>query len=109
MKEVVRPWGIFKQFILNKRCTVKILEVNKNEKLSLQKHRKREEMWYFLTPGRVQLGSKKRSVKKGEVVDIKKNVAHRLVAGKNKIEVLEISLGVFSEKDEVRLEDKYGR
>jgi len=35
--------------------------------------------------------------------------AHRLFAKKNKVEVLEISYGTFDEKDEIRLEDVYGR
>lgn len=109
MKEVKRPWGIFKEFILNQKCSVKILIVNPNESLSLQKHKKRKETWYFLTSGYVQIGNKKRLVKKGELISIKKGIAHRLFAKKNKVEVLEISEGYFSENDEIRLEDKYGR
>ena len=66
-------------------------------------------MWYFLTPGFVQLGKRKKKVKKGEIVKIRKVKAHRIIAGKNKVELLEISFGKFSEKDIVRLEDKYGR
>ena len=66
-------------------------------------------MWYFLTPGIVQLGKRKKKVKKGEIVKIGKGKAHRIIAGKNKMEILEISFGKLSEKDIVRLEDKYGR
>ena len=109
MKEVEKPWGGFKQFILNKKCTVKILIVKPNQALSLQKHKKRKEMWFFLTPGNIQVGKKKTKVKKGELIRINKNVAHRLFAKKKKVEVLEISEGKFSEKDVIRLEDKYGR
>ncbi len=109
MKTVKKPWGLFRRFVLNKKCTVKILEVNPNQKLSLQKHKKRKETWFFLTPGYVQVGKKKTKVKKGELVQINKNVAHRLFAEKKKVEVLEISEGQFSEKDVTRLEDKYGR
>ena len=109
MKVVKKPWGNFKQFILNEKATVKILEVNPNEILSLQKHRKRNEMWYFLTDGGMELGSKKRLVKRGEMVNIKKGQAHRLFAKNKKVQVLEISSGHFDEKDIIRLEDKYGR
>ncbi len=109
MKFVKRPWGSFKQFVKNKKCTVKIIEVNPGQELSLQKHKKREEMWHFLTNGIVQIGNKKEMIKKGQIVNIGKNTAHRLIAGKNKVKVLEISLGNFSENDEIRLEDKYGR
>jgi len=109
MKIVKLPWGNFKQFVFNKECSVKVLSVNAGQMLSLQKHKKRNEMWYFLTPGLVQLGKRKKKVKKGEIVKIGKGKAHRIIAGKNKVGILEISFGKFSEKDVVRLEDKYGR
>ncbi|MGD9276108.1 MAG: phosphomannose isomerase type II C-terminal cupin domain [Candidatus Pacearchaeota archaeon] len=109
MLEEKRPWGLFKTFAKNKKCTVKILEVKPYQELSLQKHKKREEHWYFLTSGFAQLGNKKKKVKQGEEVVIKKNTAHRIIAKKNKVMVLEVSLGHFSERDEIRLEDEYGR
>jgi len=109
MKEVKKPWGSFKQFVLNKKCTVKIIEVKSNGILSLQKHKKREEEWYFLTDGFVQLGDKIRKLKKGSLIKIPKNTAHRLLARNKQVAVLEISFGKFSEKDITRLKDKYGR
>jgi mannose-6-phosphate isomerase-like protein (cupin superfamily) len=109
VKIVKRPWGLFKQFVLNKKCTVKIIEVDSGEELSLQLHKKRKEMWYFLTNGIVQIGDKRKKVNPKEVVDIDKGKAHRVLAGKNKVIFLEISFGEFSEKDEIRLEDKYNR
>jgi mannose-6-phosphate isomerase len=109
VKIVKRPWGIFKQFVLNEKCTVKILEVKPNQELSLQSHKNRKEMWYFLTKGIVQVENKRKNVGKNKIVQINKNIPHRLIAGKNKVEVLEISFGNFNEKDEVRLEDTYNR
>ena len=109
MKEVKRPWGVFKQFVLNKKCTVKIIEIKPKQELSLQKHRKREENWYFLTSGIVQIGDKEKKVRKGEIIVIKKNVPHRILAGAKEVKVLEIAIGNFSEKDEIRMEDKYKR
>lgn len=108
-KETKRPWGRFLCFAFNKNCTVKILEVNPGEKLSLQKHKLREEHWYFLDSGFVQIGKTKKKVPAGKEIIIKKNQEHRLIAGKTKTRVLEISFGKFSEKDEIRLEDKYAR
>ena len=109
VKEVKRPWGDFKQFAFNEKCTVKILSVKSGEELSLQKHRRRKEMWYFITDGYVQLGNKKKKIKKGKIVIINKNIPHRLYAKNNSVKVLEISYGTFDENDEIRLEDKYGR
>ena len=109
MREVKRPWGDFKQFALNEKCTVKILTVKPNQILSLQKHKNRVEQWYFLTEGWVQLGTKKKKIKKGEIVNVRKMQAHRIFAKKKKVEILEICYGYFDEKDEIRLEDVYGR
>jgi mannose-6-phosphate isomerase-like protein (cupin superfamily) len=109
MKEVKRPWGAFKQFVLNKKCTVKILEIKPRQELSLQKHKKREENWYFLNSGIVQVGEKRKKVKEGEMINIGKNVPHKILAEDKKVTVLEISFGEFSENDEIRLEDKYHR
>ena len=109
MKEVKKPWGCFKQFALNEKCTVKILEIKPKQSISLQFHKKRDELWYFFNKAIVQLGEKKIKVKKGDVIKIKKKTPHRIIAGKNKVEVLEVSFGKFDENDEVRLEDKYGR
>ncbi len=109
MKIVKLPWGNEKHFLYNKKCTVKILTVKPNQKLSLQYHKKREEFWYFLTPGYVQLGLKKKKVRKGEIIKIKKGMAHRLMAKNKTVEVLEIQFGKYEKLDVVRMEDKYGR
>ena len=109
MKEVKRPWGKFKQFVLNKKCTVKVHTLKPNEMFSLQKHKKRTEVWYFFDKAVVQIGRKKRKVKLGSIVKIPKMRAHRIIAGDKQVNVLEISFGQFYEKDEIRLEDKYGR
>ena len=109
MKEVKRPWGVFKQFVLNKKCTVKIIEVKPRGELSLQKHKKRKESWYFLNSGIVQIEERRKKVKEGEIIEIEKNVAHRILAGDKTVKVLEISFGNFSENDEIRIKDKYNR
>lgn len=105
----MKPWGDEKHFAKNKKCTVKILTVNPGEALSLQKHKYRTEEWYFLTDGYAQTGNKKFKLKKGDFIKIKINKFHRLFAKQERVEVLEISYGKFSQSDEVRLEDKYGR
>jgi mannose-6-phosphate isomerase-like protein (cupin superfamily) len=109
MKETKRPWGKFLTFAKNEKCTVKILIINPEEELSLQQHKLREEHWYFLDDGIVQLGNKTKKIKAGKEIIIKKNIEHRIIGTKNITRVLEVSFGNFSEKDEIRLEDKYAR
>jgi mannose-6-phosphate isomerase-like protein (cupin superfamily) len=109
MKIVKRPWGNFKQFVLNKKCTVKILEINPKQELSLQFHNKREETWYFLDDAFVQIGNRKKRVKQGSLIKVPRKTSHRIIATHKRVRVLEISLGEFKEGDEVRLKDDYGR
>jgi mannose-6-phosphate isomerase-like protein (cupin superfamily) len=75
----------------------------------LQSHKKRTEDWYFLSKGKVQVGSKKFSVKKGGFVHVRKNEKHRIIAQGSKFQLIEISFGTFDEHDEKRFSDKYGR
>jgi len=109
IKEVKKPWGKFRQYTLNQKCTVKIITVNKNQILSKQKHKKRSEFWVALDSGLIiEVGNKKFAAKKGQEIRIPKNTIHR-VSAKKKARFLEISFGNFDENDIERFEDKYGR
>ena len=107
--EVIRPWGNFKQFELNERCTVKVLTLKPHQETSLQSHQKRQENWYFLSKGRAQVGDKKFHVKEGDYIHVRKKEKHRVMAGNSPLKFIEISFGIFDEHDEKRYEDKYGR
>jgi len=105
-----KPWGRFIQYTLNTPTTVKILEVNPGEVLSLQSHNYRDELWIPLTEGAiVEIDDEVHFPKELEPVFIPKHSKHRLSAGQRKIRVLEISFGYFDEEDIVRYDDKYGR
>lgn len=109
VKIVRKPWGIEKILAFNEISTVKLTSVKANSILSLQKHKKREEMWYFLTEGWVQIGKNIKKVRKGEIIKIKKGQVHRLFSKNKPVKFLEISLGEFDWNDIIRLEDSYGR
>ena len=109
VRKTVRPWGSFTEFVKNKKCTVKIIEVKPRQVLSLQVHKKRDEIWYFFNKALVHIGNKVQKVKPGDSVKIDKGKMHRVMAGWRRVKFLEISYGKFSEKDELRLYDKYGR
>ena len=105
-----RPWGEFKEFIKNKKATVKILTIKPHEELSLQLHHNREEFWKILS-GRptIQIGKKKFKAKKGDEFFIEKETQHKIFSNDKITEILEISFGEFDENDEIRIEDKYNR
>ena len=108
--QIERPWGNFRQFTHNETSTVKILTVKQDEILSLQSHKKREEFWHVISgSGWVEIDEVKTEAKVGDEFEIKLEQKHRLSAGKEGIEVLEIATGDFDEDDIVHYEDKYGR
>jgi mannose-1-phosphate guanylyltransferase/mannose-1-phosphate guanylyltransferase/mannose-6-phosphate isomerase len=105
-----RPWGNFRQFTNNELSTVKILNVNPNEQLSLQSHKSRVEFWHIISgSGTVEIGENKYNASVGDEYEIAVGEKHRLSAGSNGISVLEIALGDFDESDIIHYEDKYGR
>lgn len=106
-----RQWGSFTQFAHNQVCNVKILHVYDEQRLSLQKHFKRIELWVALDDGlTVELNGEIKMLKKGESFFIPIEGEHRLSAPEKGGRVLEIAFGEnFDENDEIRLEDDYGR
>ncbi|MFA6404879.1 MAG: phosphomannose isomerase type II C-terminal cupin domain [Candidatus Paceibacterota bacterium] len=105
-----RPWGEFIEFTRNSRSTVKILIVNPHEAFSLQKHKNRDEFWYVISgTGTVTVGHEVTAVSPGENYFIPKDTNHRVEAGNEQLNILEISFGDFDEGDITRIEDRYGR
>jgi mannose-1-phosphate guanylyltransferase/mannose-6-phosphate isomerase len=110
---VDKPWGSFDQFLLNTSCTVKILTCNPGQRLSLQRHRRRDELWVALDPGVVvERDGLTLTPEPGGEVWLPAGSLHRMSCTPTSgvpVRVLEISLGTFDENDIERLEDQYGR
>ena len=53
-----RPWGKFTQYTHNQETTVKIIEVAPQQKLSVQRHQKRDELWVALNEAAVGIANK---------------------------------------------------
>ncbi len=105
-----KPWGSFEQFTANQISTVKILEVKPRQRLSLQSHQQREELWVALDDGVVtEINGIKRCLNKGDKVVVPKKAKHRLSSETELVRILEISLGNFDENDITRYEDDFGR
>jgi mannose-6-phosphate isomerase-like protein (cupin superfamily) len=104
-----RPWGSFELFTLNENCTVKLINVEKGKRLSLQYHSKRSEFWKVVA-GKVEvtLDSSKIILGKGETVTIPLGAIHRIKGLKESI-ILEIAFGEFDEDDIVRIDDDFNR
>lgn len=105
-----RPWGRFEKFHENKSCTVKLIYVNANSRLSLQYHKKRSEFWKVIKgTAMVEIDEKRIVLEEGETITIPRQARHRVLALESECIILEIAYGRFDENDIVRLEDDYQR
>lgn len=103
-----KPWG--KEFFLldNGKFTMKILQINKNSRLSLQFHEKKHEAFYVLSGHLfVQWDKWGKWYYPGQHEDIPPKTIHRFHAFHTEVQLLECYTGP---KDDItRLADDYGR
>ena len=94
------------------RYKEKIIIIYQNQRLSLQKHNKRNEFWKIKQGlAEVTLNNKKFNLSKDEELFIPKQSIHRIKnIGNNNLIIKEIQTGEYFEEDDIiRLEDDYGR
>jgi mannose-6-phosphate isomerase-like protein (cupin superfamily) len=105
-----RPWGRFEKFHENRPCTVKLIHINANSRLSLQYHNKRSEFWKVIKGTTlVELDGRTAILTEGETISIPKKAKHRVGTLDGECVILEIAYGKFEEDDIVRIEDDYDR
>ena len=111
VKLVTRPWGSFKQFANNEDCTVSLMTVLPSQRLSLQSHTGRAELWIVIDDGAiVQTGDNIKECKAGEEIWIPANERHRLSCqGDQSVRVLEVAFGNWQQDDILRYDDDYNR
>lgn len=108
---VVRPWGSFKQFAFNSDCTVSLMTVLPGQRLSLQSHTGRAELWIVIDDGAVvHVGDDEREYKAGAEIWIPANERHRLSCrGTSPVRVLEVAFGNWQQEDITRYQDDFAR
>ncbi len=106
-----RPWGSFDQFVANEPVTVKTITVEPGQRLSLQTHELRGELWHVIDgPLEVTVGEETWSAGRGETIWVPVGTVHRMGnPGVRPARMLEIAFGHFDENDIERLEDDYCR
>lgn len=111
VKYVERPWGSFKQFANNEDCTVSLMRVLPGQRLSLQSHSGRSELWIVLDDGAVvQVGENIKEYKAGDEIWIPVNEKHRLSCKEEQpVRVLEVAFGNWQQDDIKRYADDYKR
>lgn len=108
---VERPWGSFKQYANNRDCTVSLMTVRPGQRLSLQSHTGRAELWIVIDDGAVvRIGEQVQTCVAGDEIWIPANEKHRLsCAGSKPVRVLEVAFGNWQQEDIKRFEDDYHR
>lgn len=111
VKFVERPWGSFKQYVHNAACTVSLMTVLPGQRLSLQSHTGRAELWIVIDDGAVvQVGEEARTHRAGDEIWIRANEKHRLSCpGDRPVRVLEVAFGNWQQDDIRRYADDYHR
>jgi len=108
----LKPWGTYVVLHKGPDFQVKRVEVNPQLRLSLQKHSKRAEKWVVVSgAGVATVGRKEIPVKRGSVVEIPVEEAHRMHnTGRETLVFIEVQFGEYlGEDDIVRLEDDFNR
>jgi mannose-6-phosphate isomerase len=107
---VVRPWGSFKQYAHNREVTVSLMTVTAGERLSLQAHTGRAELWIVLDDGAaVQVDDQVLYPAAGDEIWIPANARHRLSSTGPTVRVLEVAFGNWQQADITRYDDDYAR
>ena len=107
-----RPWGAYTVLEDADDHKVKEITVRPGKRLSYQQHAQRAEHWFVVRgEGLVTLDGDEVRVQSGSVVDIGREVAHRMAnTGTDELLFVEVQHGeYFGEDDIVRLEDDFGR
>ena len=110
-KFVERPWGSFSQYAFNEETTVSLMTVLPEQRLSLQSHTGRSELWIVFDEGTlIQVDDEIHEYGPGDEVWIPANAKHRLsCAGSKPVRVLEVAYGNWQQDDIARYSDDYAR
>ncbi|HTZ40659.1 MAG TPA: phosphomannose isomerase type II C-terminal cupin domain [Syntrophales bacterium] len=107
-----RPWGYYEVLMEDAEHKVKRIVVYPGARLSLQRHRHRDEHWLIVSGEAVfTLNTEEILLGKGQSVDIPRGALHRVLnAGHTELVIVEVQTGdYFDESDIERVEDDFGR
>ena len=107
-----RLWGSYEIILKSDKYQIKRIMVLKNQKLSLQSHKMRDEHWVMVVgTGTVNINDNVFTLKENEHIFIPKGSKHRISNDtENDIVFIEVQYGDYLEEDDIiRYEDIYGR
>ena len=107
-----RPWGTYTVLEDSSGYKIKRIEVKPHKRLSLQKHKYRNEHWVVVSgKATVTVNDKNFMLNQNESTYIKAGDIHRLLNDTNELLVIiEVQVGSYTGEDDIeRLEDDYAR
>ncbi len=109
-RQVIRPWGSFRQYANNEEVTVSLMTVAPGQRLSLQAHSARAELWIVLDEGAlIQVDDDIIEPEAGAEIWIPAGAKHRLSSRGPQVRVLEVAFGNWQQEDIKRYDDDYQR
>ena len=103
-----KPWGHEELWALNQNYAAKVICINKNSRLSLQKHEKKHESIYVLSGDLTLIINEETIIlKEGQSITIPAGMVHRFCATDEDVKLIEVSTPELH--DVVRIEDDYNR
>ena len=108
---VTKPWGSYTDHYRTEKVVFKTICVKPSERLSLQSHEGRTELWYVVEGEcGCELSGNILTLTEGMTIIIPRNSKHRLSNESSKMCVIaEMQYGDCSEEDIIRYEDDYNR
>lgn len=107
-----RPWGTYQTLALNPGYQIKILTVNPNGRLSLQRHFKRSEHWVVVAGApTITIDAETKVYRANENVFIPIESLHRIEnLTAEPCTIVEVQVGDYLGEDDIeRIDDVYGR
>ena len=107
-----RPWGHYEVLLDARDCKVKRITVLSGQRLSLQYHEKRDELWQIISgQAKITIGDEEFELLPQDDFFIFRRQHHRIEnIGEENLVFIEIQTGdYFGEDDILRLQDDYGR
>src|SRR6056300_445703 len=107
-----RPWGHYEILLDADNCKVKRITVLPEQRLSLQYHTKRDELWQIIEgKGILSLDGTDYVLEKQDTFTIFRKQHHRIKnIGTDNLVFIEVQTGeYFGEDDIIRIEDDFGR
>lgn len=88
-----KSWGSFRVLDVEKESLTIKVTLNPGHKMNYQSHEFRDEVWNIISgTGRVVLNEKERSVKPGDVIEMKAGCRHTIIA-ETELKVIEVQMG----------------